>query len=747
MKKQFLFIISLLLCIPVNGGSGHPVGNPNKPKMELFPKQQPDGSWGYQGQNGPKPQQQQGYSFSDAMEYCNQQRLKREEEDRIRQYYIETQGGRRSPIPRHLQNEPRSPTPPHLQSAMGSEKISPNFEEVALAKKEQEDMAEALQHKAMAEQKKLSDEREKERAQKAWDDMVERNIKAQRDLEAQQNTEKIIQALNGLFSSNTTQTTSTQTNQSLSNQISANAPYLQQVINELNQGQSTSASPTTQTTTQTTSTQTSGNNQPTPQPSNTSMPNPLNAASQALGGASDIIFGIPAKGNPVFIPAVTVTPEVISAIIASTGAIAAAHKAKQDALDKMPTRTTNTQTQPTQDAAKEESLSTKTWLAKKVDPLPTIPELPEVVTPHQAAKEHSIDAAMQAEAVIAPTPSTSESTPATNGSNLAKVAIFQQLAGQSAAKETDSISFPFPRYDTHDWDEPTPNTRIEHKSGNTQLKTSRGNTNYTFGTDILFSPITYMLRKMVDSQQPRQQEDHTQQHYEKRYLDRSTPEQLFRSKKASDNYIKASEAYENGGRYSPGRTRYNKKLEIAKEILAAERDCPGSISESTFQDVKIFFENDQKYRENGERAIQKHHERAQKESNKVERRLEKKQAKRAEKAKKNASSNSGNNGGKGPKKDDNEKKERIINIITKTEAAKRIKDRYEPRSDGKYYRRAGKEPLKDANGKNIEVLEFDHLHNDWEAYGDTKCSKHVGSVNPSTLEIYKKPVANRTAMK
>ncbi|HEV2916119.1 MAG TPA: hypothetical protein VGW78_00065, partial [Candidatus Babeliales bacterium] len=159
------------------------------------------------------------------------------------------------------------------------------------------------------------------------------------------------------------------------------------------------------------------------------------------------------------------------------------------------------------------------------------------------------------------------------------------------------------------------------------------------------------------------------------------------------------------------------------------------------------FENDQKYRENGERAIQKHHERAQKESNKVERRLEKKQAKRAEKAKKNASSNSGNNGGKGPKKDDNEKKERIINIITKTEAAKRIKDRYEPRSDGKYYRRAGKEPLKDANGKNIEVLEFDHLHNDWEAYGDTKCSKHVGSVNPSTLEIYKKPVANRTAMK
>ncbi|HEV2916679.1 MAG TPA: hypothetical protein VGW78_02935 [Candidatus Babeliales bacterium] len=257
---------------------------------------------------------------------------------------------------------------------------------------------------------------------------------------------------------------------------------------------------------------------------------------------------------------------------------------------------------------------------------------------------------------------------------MAKVAIFQQLSGQTDVKGSESVSFSFPRQGTHDWEEQTPNTRIEHKSGNTQLKTSRGNTNYSWGTNLLFWPAEYVLRKMVDAQQPRPQEDHTQQYYEKRYLDRSTPEQLFRSKEASDNYIKASEVYENGGRYSPGRTRYNKKLEIAKEILAAERDCPGSISESTFQDVKLFFENDQKYRENGERAIQKHHERAQKESNKVERHLEKKQAKRAEKAKKNESSNSGNNG-KGPNRDPNRDPKKIAEDIKNiAELTKKVGD-------------------------------------------------------------------------
>jgi hypothetical protein len=101
-------------------------------------------------------------------------------------------------------------------------------------------------------------------------------------------------------------------------------------------------------------------------------------------------------------------------------------------------------------------------------------------------------------------------------------------------------------------------------------------------------------------------------------------------------------------------------------------------------------------------------------------------------------------GGNGPKKDD-DKKERKKNDITKPEAAKLIKDRYEPRSDGKYYLRGGKKGILDDKGKEIKVLKFDHTHNDWEAYTHIRCDAgdHTGSMDPRTFEIYKDGLPNR----
>ena len=44
-------------------------------------------------------------------------------------------------------------------------------------------------------------------------------------------------------------------------------------------------------------------------------------------------------------------------------------------------------------------------------------------------------------------------------------------------------------------------------------------------------------------------------------------------------------------------------------------------------------------------------------------------------------------------------------------------------------------------GHKAEFLQWDHLHNDVEAY--SKSEKHLGSINPKTLELYKGPEAGR----
>ncbi|HEV2916681.1 MAG TPA: hypothetical protein VGW78_02945 [Candidatus Babeliales bacterium] len=469
------------------------------------------------------------------------------------------------------------------------------------------------------------------------------------------------------------------------------------------------------------------------EPSNTSMPNPLNAASQALGNASDLIIGGSAKGNPLLVPAIHLTPEVISAIIASSGAIAAALKEKQDPLDKIPTRTTNTQAQSTQDTSKEESLSTKTWLKKEVEPLPTIPELPEVVTPHQAAKEHPIDAALQAEKVIAPTGiaiAPIETKPATNGSNLAKVAIFQQLAEQTA-----EISKPINHPNVHDWEEPTPNTRIEHKSGNTHLKTSRGNTNYSWGTNILFSPITHMLRKMVDAQQPRPQEDNEYKPQPLRdvnnqpgldlsnpFLDESDPlfdkndlyfsKEMAEVRRTSRKFDSAYKAYEDGGRNSPTRRRYTALLNASKEILELDKsDKSGMVWSGT--------------KNKATHVIKKYNKEIKKAKKKTERQN---------------NSNSGNNGGKGPNRDRNPQDDasKLAGLAekqaTRPQKAANMNEVFKSGEFGKKLQQS----VEKVNGKNFQGQQGYRATKDMPEIGIKKGDKmYLDGLHKDHIEVFK----------
>ncbi len=86
--------------------------------------------------------------------------------------------------------------------------------------------------------------------------------------------------------------------------------------------------------------------------------------------------------------------------------------------------------------------------------------------------------------------------------------------------------------------------------------------------------------------------------------------------------------------------------------------------------------------------------------------------------------------------DDDSNNKRIINKITKTEFFKKVKDKYEHYKDSIYRRK------KNAQGiENAEYLQWDHVHGDIEAYN--KAGRHIGSIDPKTLRLYKGPVLGR----
>jgi len=92
--------------------------------------------------------------------------------------------------------------------------------------------------------------------------------------------------------------------------------------------------------------------------------------------------------------------------------------------------------------------------------------------------------------------------------------------------------------------------------------------------------------------------------------------------------------------------------------------------------------------------------------------------------------------GYNPDPDDNENKERKFNTIFKSEFFKKVKNEYEHYRDGIYKRKRGSKGI-----ENAEYIEWDHLHNDVEAYG--KNERHIGSIDPKTLKIYKAAVRYR----
>ena len=61
---------------------------------------------------------------------------------------------------------------------------------------------------------------------------------------------------------------------------------------------------------------------------------------------------------------------------------------------------------------------------------------------------------------------------------------------------------------------------------------------------------------------------------------------------------------------------------------------------------------------------------------------------------------------------------------------------YEHYRDGVYRRKRNTKGIADA-----EYLEWDHLHNDVEAYSKSRI--HIGSIDPEKLTLYKGPVYGR----
>jgi hypothetical protein len=121
-------------------------------------------------------------------------------------------------------------------------------------------------------------------------------------------------------------------------------------------------------------------------------------------------------------------------------------------------------------------------------------------------------------------------------------------------------------------------------------------------------------------------------------------------------------------------------------------------------------------------------------------------AKQAAKNVVSSGQNSCNNNNDDKDKDKNKKRKQ--NTLSQTEAAKKIKGRYESTGEtGKYRLRDGQEPLRDADGKPIERLEWDWKHGDWEAYTTTqgRVGSHKCSLDPETLQPYKAGISDRSA--
>jgi hypothetical protein len=97
----------------------------------------------------------------------------------------------------------------------------------------------------------------------------------------------------------------------------------------------------------------------------------------------------------------------------------------------------------------------------------------------------------------------------------------------------------------------------------------------------------------------------------------------------------------------------------------------------------------------------------------------------------------------GPKKDDEKEKERKFNTTQKTEFMDKVKEnyRYDKATDS-YKIMDGKRPISDSiTGKPVKYIKWDGCHGDIEAYFEIK--RHLGSLDPETLKMYKGPVNGR----
>jgi hypothetical protein len=83
-----------------------------------------------------------------------------------------------------------------------------------------------------------------------------------------------------------------------------------------------------------------------------------------------------------------------------------------------------------------------------------------------------------------------------------------------------------------------------------------------------------------------------------------------------------------------------------------------------------------------------------------------------------------------PEDPEDKYKERKKNETTKTEFFKKIKDKYEYWHNKIYRKKSGMESIEGA-----EYLQWDNQHQDVEAY--SKSEKHLGSIDPQTLKLYK----------
>ena len=79
-----------------------------------------------------------------------------------------------------------------------------------------------------------------------------------------------------------------------------------------------------------------------------------------------------------------------------------------------------------------------------------------------------------------------------------------------------------------------------------------------------------------------------------------------------------------------------------------------------------------------------------------------------------------------------------------SEKTNRIKNPSKNDSDvwNKLERVKGSDMKKSGKGRNTKYYAWDHTHNDIEVYN--RYGEHLGSMNPTTGEMYKGPVAGRT---